>query len=68
VPLEDHEECHGGDRKYAGTGQDGAERVCRGCRYVRDVVGQRHREWLLGLLLGDEKRPEELIPGADEGE
>ena len=37
-------------------------------RDVADVVGQRHRQRLHGLLLGDQERPEELVPRADEGQ
>ena len=50
------------------AGQDRAERVGRAGRDGGDVVGQRDREWLLGLLLGDQERPEELVPRSDEGQ
>ena len=35
---------------------------------VVDVVGQRHGERLQVVLLGDQERPQELVPGPDEGD
>ena len=52
--------------QHARAGQDRPERVRRAGRHGADVVRQRHRERLHGLLLGDQERPQELVPRTDE--
>ena len=58
----------GGSGQHAGTGENPAVRVGLAPGEVAHVVGQRHGERLHVLLLGDQERPQELVPRPDEGE
>ena len=54
--------------QHAGAGEDRAVGVGRPSGDAADVVGQRDREGLQVGFLGDEERPEELVPRSDERE
>src|SRR5450830_1522253 len=68
VALEEDEQHHSRQGQDDGAGQCHAERVVLGRRRVVGVVRERDRKRLHGLLLGDQERPQELVPRADEGQ
>src|SRR5665647_1422620 len=68
VALEEDEQHHSRQGQDDGAGQRHPEGVVLGRRRVIDVVRQRDRERLHGPLLGDQERPQELVPRTDEGQ